>query len=151
MLGYMFDTNIFNAILDGDVDIPATLSNLPIFLTHVQLDEIKATRNEVRRAQLARTVTEVPHQQIPTSSFVIGVSRLGQGRLSNGVLYQQLRVRLDELNRNKTNNPEDIAMAETALKENLTLVTHDRDLARVVVEFGGATCTLDKLLRSHAK
>jgi len=151
MRGYMLDTNIFNAIKDGDIDIEAISSGLPIFVTHIQLDEIQATPNEVRRVQLERTVTEVPHQQMPTTSFVIGVSQLGQGRLSDGVLFRQLKERLDELNRNKTNNPEDIAIAETALKENLTLVTHDRDLARVVVEFGGATCTLDELIRGQAK
>ena len=95
-------------------------------------------------------VTRIPHREMLTSSIVWDVSKWGRARWSDGILFRQLKERLDELNRNKTNNSKDIAIAETALKENLTLVTHDRDLARVVVELGGVTCALDELLRSHA-
>lgn len=42
MNGYMFDTNIFNNILDGKVD-PSLLDGKGCFATHVQHDEIQAT------------------------------------------------------------------------------------------------------------
>ena len=146
MRGYMLDTNIFNAIKDGDIDIEAIFSGLPIFVTHVQLDEIRATRNEVRRAQLEDVVREVPHQELQTTSIVWGVSRWDRARWSNGVLFQELRERLDALNSGKGNNSKDILIAETAIQGGLTLVTNDRDLTRVTAEFGGAVCSLHQLV-----
>jgi hypothetical protein len=43
-LPYMLDTNIFNHILDGTIDI-SELTKLrgEFFVTHIQLDELNAT------------------------------------------------------------------------------------------------------------
>jgi predicted nucleic acid-binding protein len=142
----MFDTNIFNDILDGKIDVALFPKALQLYVTHVQFDEIQATRDEQRRAQLASVFSAIPQKSIPTTSTVLGVSRLGQSRLSDGVLYDALRTRLDELNK-KGNNPKDIAIAETSIVEGLTLVTHDRHLFRVVTEFDGAACNLYEVLK----
>jgi len=75
----MLDTNIFNAIKDGDIDIEAIFSGLPIFVTHVQLDEIRAALNEARRTQLEGVVRGIPHQGLQTPSGVWDVSKWGQG------------------------------------------------------------------------
>jgi predicted nucleic acid-binding protein len=147
MYGYMFDTNIFNDILDGKIDVVLFPEDLQLYVTHVQLDEIQATRDEQRRTQLMSVFSAIPQESIPTASTVIGVSRLGQSRLSDGILYNRLRTRLDELSK-KGNNPKDIALAETAIVEGLTLVTHDRHLFRVVTEFDGAACNLYEVLKT---
>ena len=72
MHGYMFDTNIFNCILDGSTDI-VPLEGKEYFVTHVQYDEIQATRNVTRRSQLESVFSVVSQQEIPTESFVLDV------------------------------------------------------------------------------
>jgi predicted nucleic acid-binding protein len=145
MSNYMFDTNIFNGLLDGTVD-PSKLHGKVCYATHVQADEILATKNADRRSQLSTIFAQVLSEQIPTESFVLDVSRLGEARLSDGVTYSQLLDSLNQLNKGKPNNIQDVLIAETAIANSLILVTEDHDLARVVTEFGGAVCTLNDLL-----
>ncbi len=144
----MFDTVIFNSILDSDIDI-ALLNGRECFATHIQYDEILATPDATRRSQLEEVFSLIPQlTQLPTESFVIGVSRLGESRLSDGILYSKMRSRLNEVNKRKRNNLQDILIAETAMKTNITLVTHDKDLFAIITEFGGAACNLWCVLKS---
>jgi predicted nucleic acid-binding protein len=145
MIKYMFDTNVFNRILDGSIDL-GKLSSKVCYATHVQLDEIQATKNSERRLQLVNTFSQVLSEQIPTQSFVLNVSRLDEAKLSDGVTYNQLLYRLNQLNKAKTNNNQDALIAETALSNSLTLVTEDHDLSQVITEFGGVVCNLKDIL-----
>lgn len=145
---YLFDTNIFNSILDGSVD-PNRLIGRVCFATHIQLDEIKATTNAERRSRLESIFLVLIKDQIPTESFVIGVSRLNQAKLSDGSIYNNLLQRLNELNKGKPNNMQDLIIAETAMANNLILVTHDRDLSTVITEFGGSTCSLNEIIEAE--
>ena len=142
---FMFDTNIFNRILDGSID-PSSLNGKDCIVTHVQFDEIQATKNEERRAQLEGIFTQITNAQLPIESFVLDVSRLDEAKLSDGVTYNQLLQRLNELNRSKPNNIQDALIAETALNNKITLVTEDRNLAQVVNEFGGEVCNLQGVI-----
>lgn len=141
----MFDTNVFNRILDGSID-PGKLSSKECYAAHIQLDEIRATKNSEGGSQLVSTFSQVLSEQIPTQSFVLNVSRLDEARLSDGVTYNQLLYRLNQLNKIKTNNSQDALIAETALSTGLTLVTEDHDLFQVITEFGGTVCNLKDVL-----
>jgi predicted nucleic acid-binding protein len=145
MTGYLFDTNIFNCIINGSID-SKKLINRFFYATLIQLDEIRATSNIERRSRLEDVFTQIIKEQIPTESFVIGVSRINQAKVSDGSKYYQLMQRLNELNKGKENNLQDVLIAETALANNLTLVTHDRDLSQVIIEFGGSTCRLADII-----
>ena len=48
MNGFMFDTNIFNHLLDGGID-PNTLPNVLIYYTFEQFDELQRANNIDRR------------------------------------------------------------------------------------------------------
>ena len=146
MNGYMFDTNVLNEILDGKVD-PSQFTGKNCFVTHIQHDEIQATSNPTRRSLLESLFSLLPQEELPTESLVLDVSRFDKAKLSDGVLHAQLQSRLNKLNKGKRNNLQDVLIAETALSNDLTLVTHDRDLFRVTTEFGGAVCNLQHLLR----
>ena len=148
MRGYIFDTNIFNSILDNKIHI-GLLPDKKCFVTHIQYDEIQATTNKTRQSELVNVFLSVPKQEIPTEAFVLDISRLDQAKLGSGSLYGKLLERLNQLNKRKQNNSMDILIAETAITNNLTLVTHDRDLYFVVTEFNGFACNLWHVIKSE--
>jgi hypothetical protein len=81
MPSYMFDTNIFNRILDGAVEISRFRGKTHFYATHVQLDELKATSNAQRRQELLAVFEEVSgSNKISTESFVLCVSRLDEAK-----------------------------------------------------------------------
>jgi NAD(P)-dependent dehydrogenase (short-subunit alcohol dehydrogenase family) len=52
---FMLDTNAFNRTLDGAVD-PASLSSRgKLFVTHIQLNELRATRRSERLTDLLKS------------------------------------------------------------------------------------------------
>ena len=61
---------------------------------------------------------ELRPEKIPTESFVVGTSRIGSAKIGDGNLIERLRTG----NLKKTN---DALIGETAIKNNLTLITND--------------------------
>src|SRR6185295_9053604 len=78
---YMFDTVVFNRILDGALDIGAFVGKAQFYATHIQLDEINETSNSQRRQALLEVFNRITERKVPTESFVLGVSRLDEARL----------------------------------------------------------------------
>ena len=141
MRSYMFDTNIFNRILDGAIEISRFSGKAHFYAAHIQLDELKVTSNVQRREELLAVFEEVVrNNKISTESFVLDVSQLGEAKLGDkeNDLYSQIKTELDKLNNNKVNNIQDSLITETAMKNSLTLVTHDSDLFSVATKFGAA-------------
>jgi len=169
-LDCMFDTVVFNRILDGVLPAAALAGSVVAHATHVQRDEIAATKEPVRRTDLTRVFTGTVHLSVPTDAFVLDVSRLDEARLGGGRmvptvsavwdvsrldeaswaaedgLYSTLKEGLDELNRRKRNNIQDALIAETAIKNRLVLVTDDSDLAEVASRYGGRCMSVAELL-----
>jgi hypothetical protein len=100
---YMVDTNIFNWLVDGAVSIEDLPSDGQFIATHIQRDEIDKTKDVARRAKLSAKFSGTA-VVVPTESFVIGVSRLDQAKLSDGRDYTILRAELDKANKDKANN-----------------------------------------------
>jgi predicted nucleic acid-binding protein len=131
------DTNIFNKLIDGSLsteDIPA---DAELVATHVQIDELNRTRDDERRARLFLRFATLVDSVIPTESTVLGVSRLNHSKLSDGGLYNRLKIDLDSLNKGKTNNTHDVLIAEVAIANGHTLLTADYHLAEVAKKHGG--------------
>src|SRR5438094_123206 len=80
-LACMFDTVVFNRILDGHLPAGDLVGRVVAFATHVQRDELANTPDPVRRAELQRVFSHTVDAAIPTDAFVLDVSRLGQARL----------------------------------------------------------------------
>lgn len=158
---YMLDTNVFNHVLDGKVNID-TLQGKDLVATHVQRDELANTRDEARKAALLKIFGELTPDQAVTSSAVAsilvaggaavsgggivstesavwGVSRWGQAKWGHeDDIFAGMRAELDALNKRKGNNPQDILIAETAIRNHWVLITSDTDLFAVVTKYGGA-------------
>lgn len=142
----MFDTNIFNHVLDGGIDFARFVGKARFFATHVQFDELNRTRNEGRRTSLLGIFEKVPQETVPTETFVLDKSKLGGAKLGEGNLYEKIKDELDRLNKGKPNNIDDALIAETAIKNQFTLVTDDGDLSRVAKQNGGSCTTLKEFL-----
>ena len=166
----MFDTNVFNRILDGVISVQALEGQVVAYATHVQRDELDNTKNAQRRVELAQVFVAVVAGSVPTESLVLGVSRLGEAKLSGervvptesavysvskyglakyspeDTLYPALKESLDRLNGQNPNNVQDALIAETSIKGGHVLVTDDIDLATVTKQYGAECISVAELL-----
>ena len=79
---YIFDTNVFNRILDGVISLQTLTGRVVAYATHIQRDEINNTKNPKRRAGLVQIFGDVVERALPTDSFVH--IRLDEARLAAG-------------------------------------------------------------------
>jgi hypothetical protein len=70
---YMFDTVVFNRILDGALDIGAFVGKSRFYATHIQLDEINETSNPQRRQALLGVFNRVTGNGV-RSQFHLGIN-----------------------------------------------------------------------------
>ena len=150
----MFDTNVFDSILDGAVSIDE-FRDLNLFATHVQLDELRAAQTKFleRAMALFAVFSEVAPKNVPTQSAVWDVSKWDQANWSDDdEVFQKMLARLKQLDtasgkkpRNSANQQRDILIAETAMKEGHMLVSGDANLRTVTIEFGGAAIDFAEL------
>ena len=136
---FIFDTNIFNRILDGEIDPARVAADTELCASHIEINELQNTGNSERRQQLLDVLYAIGPEQIPTESAVWSVSEFGGAQFtSDNNLYQPIVEALNAKNGRKANNAHDALIAETAIRNNLTLVTEDCDLAAVAAEHGGS-------------
>lgn len=142
--GYMLDTNVFNYLLK-EIQLPKICHSALLLATHIQMDEIAATKDCEKKAHLTRVFEEVNPEREATASFVLGVSRLDKACLGreNGRYDEMLNLLkgLDLIAKKKSRNPYnqhmDILIAETAMQRRATLVSNDVSLQQVMNKFGG--------------
>jgi rRNA-processing protein FCF1 len=149
--------------LDNSINVSILKIKGDCYVTHIQLDELAATRDENLKNKLLKIFEQVVTSEVltesmvwdvskwnkgkwsgdhvPTESFVLGVSRLNQSKLGNGGIYDQIKDELETL-RSKKNNIQDSLIAETAMKNGYILVTDDKNLLTVINKIGGAAVTL---------
>jgi predicted nucleic acid-binding protein len=138
---YMLDTTVFNAVLEGRVSL-ASLAGSRLLVIGVQADELRATPNQKRRAELLAVLEQVRSITVPASSFAFDIEGAGWGQAhwnDGSGNFQKMLARLQELDGKKDirNQLRDILIAETAIQNGATLVTGDANLRKVVLESGG--------------
>ena len=67
--GYMVDTNIFNALAKGQLQL-SLFSFRPLFTTSIQRSELEATNDHQQRTLLMNAFAAIPSQKVHTSSAV---------------------------------------------------------------------------------
>ncbi len=147
--GYMCDTNIFNRIVDDPDFSLDVLTNRRLFTTHIQRDELGATRNPTRRGELVRIFQTIDHQTVPTAAAVWDVSKWDAACFGEeDRVYERILAQIAESAkkepRDPRNQPRDALIAVTAIKSGLTLVTNDRDLSQATAEAGGQVITFEE-------
>ena len=149
MTKYILDTNIFNRIVDGELNGEEIGKRTTLCATHVELNELQNARNEERRGHLLNIFEAVDAKLIPTTSAVWGVSEWGSAEYtSEDSNYPNIVKRLEKKNGGKGSNVRDALIADTAMSLGLTLVTEDRHLFEVVAEAGGSVVRLKEFLES---
>lgn len=175
MNAYMLDTNVFNRVLDREVDLLSFVGKARFLATHVQIDELRATKNPDRRNELLAVFDQIVNQRVSSESIVLDTSRLDEAKVSGANLvptesavwnvskwgqakwgdensaYKAIRAELDRTNRAKPNNVQDALIAETALKNGYMLVTNDGDLSRIAANFSIACTDLSGLVEELSR
>lgn len=132
MKGFMFDTNIFNHLLDGGINLD-TLPNAPIYYTFEQFEELQKTSDIDRRKKLLSVLQFCGPSESTITTFVLDNARLDKTQIGDGVLFRKILERLDS-KKKKTNNYIDALIAESSYINGLTLVTDDGYLYKVCLE-----------------
>ena len=136
LMKYVVDTNIFNRLADGTISQPDLPQNSEFIATHIQLDEINHTQDAERRARLLLVFAKMAPSIVPTETWVLGKSRLGEFKLGEGHQYSDIKAKLDSKNANRINNVDDALIAEVAINNGYGLITSDNDLASVARDKG---------------
>ena len=93
MVSYLLDTNVFNQLVDDKIPANA-LQGLPLYFTHNQKDELQKTKDEDRKRLLMEMFHEVDPKKTPTTSYVLGVSRLGGAELgADAKRFEKMQAR----------------------------------------------------------
>lgn len=133
---YVVDTCVINRLVDETLSLDQLPDDGEYLASHVQVDEIKRTKNDARRAQLLAMFSTVIDVAVPTESLVVGISIVGAAKVSDGKGYTALKASLDALNKGKSNNAQDVLIAEVGLNNGFTLITADKDLAQAASKHG---------------
>jgi predicted nucleic acid-binding protein len=121
----MFDTMEFDKLLENAATWEKLLrlvteGRIELLTTHIQRDEIMATRDEAKRARLMSLFTNA--HLIRTKGVVVGISRFGEARLGSDEDHKLI----DDIRGNRWDrDTEDSLIAATASGEADTLVTDD--------------------------
>ncbi len=106
---YMLDTTVFNHVLRGGVDVRTLPARGQLFVTHVQLNELQATKDPDKRARLLAVFAEAPSQRVPTESAMWDVSEWGEANWGrDDSLFENMLNALNRRNGSKQNNGRDI-------------------------------------------
>ncbi len=144
----MFDTNIFNEILDGKISLQEIQGTTAKFwITHLQYDELNSTKNEDRRNGLLKTFQQIDQTVVPTESAVFDISVWDQAKwTSQDNLYEPILNELNTRQPGRTrSHTRDALIAETAIKNKCLFVSNDKTLYSIVEQFKGEVCTLEEL------
>lgn len=137
--GYMLDTTEFNAVAKGAIPL-SIYAGLRVFATHVQLDELNGTTDAQTHARLVAAFEAIGPRKLLTETAVWDLSKWDEARWSaEDGLFQKMLARLIELDGKDRglNQRRDILIAETAIKNRLTLLSGDERLRMLTEEFGG--------------
>lgn len=147
---YMFDTNIYNQIIDGSIKFESQKGRADFFATHVQIDELRKTSDSERKNVLLGIFNQLiePSDMICTETPIWEVSVWDGCKFNDDTeLYESIKKSLDSLNKNKKNNIQDALIADTAIKNKIILVTHDSHLYNVATKHKCLCVNLYMVLR----
>lgn len=135
----MFDNDILNKIVEGKIDIDRIIKSnkFEFYATHIQTDQVSRCPDNEKRALLTLNLTKLSPIVLPTESFVLGKSRLGEAKLGDGGTLEKIR-------KENLKHTEDALIGEVAIKKGILLVTNDKTLKSRVNANGGRAINLEE-------
>ncbi|MEA3197457.1 MAG: hypothetical protein QOF32_1509 [Gammaproteobacteria bacterium] len=144
---YLLDTNAINAALDQNIEPARIASRGAVFITHIQVNELQATKRSERQVALLEALRAIDPVRVSTSAAVWNVSEWGEAQWGDAHgLYQPLLSALNARNGGKRNNQQDALIGVTAIAREMILVTNDADLAAAVQELGGVALPFESFI-----
>lgn len=144
---YIFDSHLFDALVAKHLTMneleDAKKNGATFYITHVQIDEINRCTDEDKRAILNLLMVKIAPKVIPTETFVMGRSRLGEAKLGTSGVYEKI------YNGNKA-HIEDALIGEVAVKNDMILVTEDTGLKKKVAALKGRTISINEFRKEVA-
>ena len=146
----MFDTVIFNRIVENDISVESLNEFVEIYATYVQYREINDERMEDKEKQAKLNLTfdslVSEDRYLSTESTLWNYTPWNKGKWTDpNDDYRPIRDDLDNVNK-KENNFKDALIAETAKKNGLVLVTEDIPLENTAPNHGVKCMSFDQLL-----
>ena len=134
----MLDTNIFDRLAKGQLDMGDLPNDGEFYATSVQIQELNQTDDDSLRTILNDKFSELGPTLDQLQTTLWGFSGWGEGGWSAmGEHYEKIKSELDLANKKKRSNAADALIGETSLANNHTLITTDKDLATAVEAHGG--------------
>jgi len=136
----IFDSNIYDLIANGNLNINLLSDKneeFEFYITHIQTDEINKCPDEDKRAKLILFMTKLSPIVIPTNSFILGLSRLGEAKLGDAKL-------LEEIRKENLRHTRDALIGEVAIKNNFILITEDIRLKNKINSLNGNAINLNE-------
>lgn len=145
MVNYMLDTNVYDYILDNCVDILRIKSKGHLFITDVQISEIRNIKNSERRTSLLNLIESInPSKLIIESGIWIDDLYWDDGQPWIDIINKDCNSLLGNSQRNKP--WKDALIGEVSKVKDLILVTNDKDFKNRAISIGIKTCYLDEFL-----
>jgi rRNA-processing protein FCF1 len=140
---FMFDTNIFDAILDGNVPIDDLPKGYEYYVTHVQRNEINNIKNTgkiERKKCLLSLFNKLKGASLHTETSIWGVTNWGESkwRANGGLMHK--------ISGDNIKHQSDALIAETAILNNIILVTNDEQLIQKVKKLEGAVIKFEQFM-----
>ena len=155
----MFDTVAFNRVVEEGVSSEELADCIEVYTTHIQRDEIHKTPDPEKRSKLNQVFLDLVSGTTPSDggSFISTESAVWDKSKWNAAkwtkrdnLYSPIKRDLDK-RKKKKNNVEDALIAETAIKNGLTLVTNDENLRVVAMQYGGECMYFEHLFQLFSR
>ena len=143
----IFDSNVYDLIANGNLDITLLSEkkeDFEFYITHIQTDEINKCSDEDKRARLFLFITKLSPIVIPTESFILDKSRLGEARLGDAKIFEEIR-------KENLKHTGDALIGEVAIKNKFILVTEDIQLKNKVISLNGKAISLEDFKESLGK
>lgn len=147
----MFDSNCFYQIKFIDIDIINNDKN-EYFVTPIQKREISEKKvdkhfSQKRKERLLNVFKEIDKSEKPLETSILShpeAGSLSYMKLGTKGWFEKFKEALDKYNEEK-NNVDDALIAETAISNEIVLVTNERKLIKIVNEVKkGFAITLDE-------
>jgi rRNA-processing protein FCF1 len=136
----ILDTDVLNKLADNFPShdwFDKIKQRYEVMTTHIQIDQLNNCEEKEKRGKLSLVHSKLSPLVIPTESGVFGLSRFGEFKFSDDKSTFQ-----DIQKGNLKHNP-DALIGETAIKQNLLLITNDVKLKKKVNGSGGKAINLE--------
>ncbi len=148
----MFDTNVFNRIVDSDIDVTSLPTSCEYYVTSLQHSELRGTQNLSRRKRLLSAFSELVWERNTAESDIKSTPwgvPWGSPWDSGTGIYDEIERRLDQSpqSKSKRGNKFDALIVEVCREEGFILVSEDLAVREVAPAYGVFVLTFGEFLR----